>query len=371
MRTCEITEHDLYTTFKCHNEPLYLLSRVCTSDYYGARGPCCKVDDAVNYLVNIRQDLFKNVKFMLHCDDDMYWRPDQVFRWLAAVENSGINKYPLISNLDPGDANNKGVWMIDGCTEVRTTGWYQPAMLNHALLQRMGASTAAYGIRDTCQAFDVTHDVGLGIFAWMHGAYHIQMPQTYSNGDHQGIGVFKPTDMAMHCVKHHERERCDGKADNGWPAADRYSQNIVIGCGDIGHPVHGHDQRKRADMYDAWEYYKVHGVDIVLNHAGTNEFIESCVVTGPDDVMKHVLQEGITVPQAPDGTYSTAGQVKLIDDSVYTLSSGEKIVSKVIPRMLPLRGYSTTKHSIENDITKAWKPFTLNDCSTPGTKSKR
>ena len=32
-----------YTTFSCHNEPTYLLSRRCDNSYYGAAGPCCKV----------------------------------------------------------------------------------------------------------------------------------------------------------------------------------------------------------------------------------------------------------------------------------------------------------------------------------------
>ena len=61
--------------------------------------------------------------------------------------------------------------------EVSTTGWYQPLMLNHLALQRMKASFAAYGVRDTCRAFDVTHDVGFGVFAWMFGLYHVQIPQ--------------------------------------------------------------------------------------------------------------------------------------------------------------------------------------------------
>ena len=78
MRHCRMTEYAEYTTFDCHNEPTYLMSRNCDNRYYGAAGPCCKVDDALNFISNVRTELFSHTKFILHGDDDMYWRPDQV-----------------------------------------------------------------------------------------------------------------------------------------------------------------------------------------------------------------------------------------------------------------------------------------------------
>lgn len=125
LRHCELVDYDLFTTFACHHEPTYVLSRNCTSEYYVANGICCKVDDTINYLVNVRADFFQGIKFMLHSDDDTYWRPDQTLRWLAAVDNSGANKYPLTANCQIGDDAHKGVWMIEGCNEIRTSGWYQ------------------------------------------------------------------------------------------------------------------------------------------------------------------------------------------------------------------------------------------------------
>lgn len=362
-------DYDLYTTFVCHNEPTYLLSRNCTSEYYVAAGICCKVDESINYLVNVRPDFFKGIKYMLHSDDDTYWRPDQVLKWLAAVENSGASKYPLISNVQIGDDNNKGVWMIQNCEEIHTSGWYQPTMLNHAALAKMGAAAAAYGNRDTCKAFDISQDVGIGIFAWLFATNHIVMPGTNMNGDHKGIGEFKPTDIAIHYTKHHEEDRCDGKADNGWPHQDRYSQNMVVGCGDIGRPVHGHDKSKRADMYDAWEYFRLHGKDITVNKVGVNEFIESYVVVDADGKVQHVAQEKLTLEAGEGDTFKAPAEgLPLIDKVVHMLAPGEKIVRRVIPRLMPMRGYDTTNHSKENDITKKWKAFTLQDCNPPGIK---
>lgn len=89
LRNCEISETAHYTAFTCHNEATYVLSRTCTNEYYGAAGPCCKVDDAFNYLLNDRPEFAANIKYALHCDDDTYWRPDQVLKWLGALEKSG------------------------------------------------------------------------------------------------------------------------------------------------------------------------------------------------------------------------------------------------------------------------------------------
>ena len=101
MRHCAISDFIFYTSFDCPNEPTFILSRNCTNEYYGANGPCCKVDDGINYLVNDRPKLFEHIKFILHCDDDEYWRADQTLKWLAAVQNSGINHFPIIANGDP------------------------------------------------------------------------------------------------------------------------------------------------------------------------------------------------------------------------------------------------------------------------------
>lgn len=369
LRHCEMVDYPQYTTFTCHNEPTYLLSRKCNNDYYGAAGPCCKVDDAINFIVNVRPDFFAQIKFMLHCDDDMYWRPEQVFRWLASVQHSGANNYPLIANLEKGDDRARGVWMTTNCKEVHSSGWYQPAMLNHLLLAKMAVGAAAYGLQDTCKGFDVTHDVGLGVYAWMHGAYHIRIPQTNGNPLHGGIKIFQPTDLAMHYVKHHASERCDGGADNGWSLRDRHKQNVVIGCGDINHPIRGHDKTKLADMYDAWEYYKNHGVDVVLDKHAVNEYVNTFVIVDAADKVRHVVHGDSNVTVHSDGSYS-AHPVILIDDTVYTIGAGEALTQRVVPHITPLRGYNTTRHSQENDITKAWKAFAKEDCSPPGERQK-
>ena len=369
MRHCEQLEYSDYTTFNCHNEPTWLLSRNCNADYYGADGPCCKVDDAINYLVNVRSDWFKTIKYMLHSDDDTYWRPDQVLRWLAAVDNSGANNYPLISNLELGDENNHGVWRIKGCHEIHTSGWYQPVMLNHVLLNKMSSAVSSYGIKDTCRNFDVTHDIGLGIFAWLFQSIHIHMPSTYMNGNHRGIKAFHPTDLAMHYVKHYDTEHCDDNKDNNWTSIDRYNQKVVIGCGDLNHPIYNHNSKLRADMYDAWNYYRIYGQNTILNTVGISEFINSYVIINENQEIIHILKENLIIGKNNDGSFQIPNDgVELINNTIYILNKNEYIVERVIPRLMPMKGYRTTNHSKVNDITKIWKPFTLQDCQIPGVK---
>jgi len=68
-----------------------------------------------------------------------------------------------------------------------------------------------------------------------------------------------------------------------------------------------------------------------------------------------------------NGTYS-APRVVLINDTVHTLGAGETLTKRVVPRIIPLRGYNTTRHSQMYDITKVWKAFTKEDCSPPGER---
>jgi hypothetical protein len=178
--------------------------------------------------------------------------------------------------------------------------------------------------------------------------------------------------MAMHCVKHHKRDRCDDHGENGWPEKDRHNQRMATGCGDLGHPIKGHNPQVRADMYDAWEYYRDHGGPVLLNTVGENEFIESFVVVDKDGKVLHVLQESAVLEKSVNGeSYTVPPEgVTLIDESVYQLAEGERVERRVIPRLMPLRGYSGTQHAKDNDVTKVWKPFTLDDCSPPGAKIK-
>lgn len=212
------------------------MTRNCTNQYYGALGPCCKVDDAINYLVNDRADLFAKIKFVLHSDDDEYWRADEILRWLSALERSGVNHLPIIGNNEAYRRNDRytrhGVWSWDNCKEIITAGWYQPMMLNSAALRVLAAPSANYGLKKMCRAFDVTHDVGMGPYAWMLGLNHIVIPGLGRtvNALRSGLQDQWAKAIAVHGLKHYnDEDLCD--EESKWPSPERYNQTLVLGCG--------------------------------------------------------------------------------------------------------------------------------------------
>jgi hypothetical protein len=270
MRHCETTDYEQYTTFSCHHEPLYLLVRSCS------RPPapeciCSKVDASVNFLVHARGELFASTHHVLITDDQTYWRPDQLLRWLAAVQRSGVDKYPIIATADPESApqpqrpNSYRDWLFGGTSAGRVTAnslgasGYQHAVLNHALVVRMANATAAFTVRDTCRNLGTSYDTALHVLALRHQAYHLTIPGINLNSQHRGVAILTPTDLAVQHVTHAHKERCDSAPDNGWRPQDLIKQNIVIGCGDIGQPSPRHNKLDGATMYDAWDFYQVHG----------------------------------------------------------------------------------------------------------------
>ena len=363
LRFCAQTETKHFTTFNCHNEPTYVLTRKCTADGYGASGPCCKVDELFTYLMVDREDLFNHTRFVMHCDDDEYWRVDQLLRWLAHIENSGINTHPIIANGNYNDPK-ENIWHIKGCKEVHTNGWYQPMVLNHAAMERMKVAAMSYGFTETCKNFDITHDVGMGPFAWMFGFYHYHITGMIVNNWNNGAHL-DPHLMVIHAVKHGRLyDRCDNLTNWGTEGA-RYKQNLAIGCGDLNEPMphhsfdgHGYKGNQLiADMYDCWNFYKDHGQPISIDYHSKVR-----VAMYPDGTML----PGISLP----GDEHKPKIFKVLTDQDFLdsggLFQGYHVEERNVPELLKLKGYDETEHSKKFDIVKEWHPFTMTDCVIKG-----
>ena len=122
LRHCRQHDWKGYTSFECHNEANYLLTRKCTNEYYVANGACCKVDAMLDFITNENKELFDQIKYVFHGDDDSYFRVDQILKWLAAVDKSGVSTFPIVGNAANTHINH-GLWHIHGCKEIRATGW--------------------------------------------------------------------------------------------------------------------------------------------------------------------------------------------------------------------------------------------------------
>ena len=110
-------------------------------------------------------------------------------------------------------------------------------------------------------------------------------------------------------------------------------------------------------MYDAWNYFKVHGTDVIVGTEGINEFVKANVIIDKNGKLLYIIEEDTPINSA---------ELQLIDQTKYTLKDGEKVIEHIIPRLLFLRGYTKTAHGQKYDITKEWHKFTMQDCSPPG-----
>ena len=238
-------------------------------------------------------------------------------------------------------------------------------MLNHAALERMRAGSAAYGLTDTCNTFVVTHDVGVGPYAWMYQLYHIQMPGVEINGNHKGIAAARPNEMALHFVKHGKNDFCESGKDWG---EMRYNQSVVLGCGDFGVAVP--TKGALADMHEVWEYFREHHDNIVLGVDGQAGFKRQDVIintrvdptTGQEEeFIQHVLAGPPALqPMKPGDVRQTVGWEE------YTFTEGTRHEVRVLPVLERLQGYENSEHAKMYDITKEWVKFNLTHCDPPG-----
>jgi hypothetical protein len=124
----------------------------------------------------------------------------------------------------------------------------------------------------------------------------------------------------------------------------------VIGCGDVDQPGPFHNKQHMADMYDAWNYFEQNGKDVEIGIPGKNEFVKNKVIVEKD---------------------TTSGKNKVVkilssNNDANKLKEGQSVEEIVMPFVVPIEGYSTTKHSKNHDIVNKWVEFKLSDCAIPG-----
>ena len=321
-----------------------------------------------------------------------------------------------------------GVWHIKGCSEIHTGGWYQPMVLNKAALSRLQGVSASYGLTDVCRAFDVTHDVGMGVLAWILDLFHMKIPAANANNKRQGIGSVGATDLAVHCIRHDEDEDHCSDGANWGPF--RYNQTLAIGCGDLGISVPSHDPVKYlADMYDVWDFF-LHLLrdkkNVLIGVDGQQDWAARTVILEETDLdldCRSMMQHGVanasscitTNLNASDDRVSISSrdaaftnssnnstdhrnnssaiiksatlptnrvshilvgkpEPNLEPGSVWDTVAGVKYTYqpfhrhevRVVPNLELLTGYKQTVHSQTHDILKVWHTFTLEDCLPPG-----
>ncbi len=320
LRHCELVEFGLLTTFSCLHEPTYVLTSACSDEYYFAAGICCKFDESINFVANAFPELFARTKYLIESDDDVYWRVDQLMKWLGAVERAGVSHLPIVANDDNSSAYEMlstpgGVWHVEsGCEEIKTYGWYQPIVLNHAALELIRENTKEFGVTDTCREFNMSQDAGIGIFLWLHSMFHIFLPGFFKNYYPKGMSEFKPKYLSIHGVKHSVGD-CD---ESKWSSEDRRNQAMVVGCGTLHRKAPLHNPSVIADMYDTWNYFSEFGVDLTVGVAGVNDWIR--------------LYANDSLTDFHTTSFVSEGGRELSDNNT----------SRIVPYIVPFFGYNLT-----------------------------
>lgn len=98
MRFCIQKDYDdIMTSFKCHGEPTYLLTRQCVADYFESL--CCRTDVLLYFIKTYLNDVYDQMKYVTLADDDIYWRADTLLSWLYLVDQANVSHIPIIGKI--------------------------------------------------------------------------------------------------------------------------------------------------------------------------------------------------------------------------------------------------------------------------------
>lgn len=179
----------------------------CTNNYYGTTGPCCRCQESMRWVLKHEHD----IEWYVFSDDDVYFRGAALTAMLSRLDKltplavtGGLN----LRGFAPGLFNwlkKKGCDSANLC--VFAFPWMQPALFNAAALrERYKPAIESDGLTRACQAFKVTHDVGLGILNWMTQTPTIVLGIMYS-GNAQRVRVGHKTSLAKLIMMHGVRRR--------------------------------------------------------------------------------------------------------------------------------------------------------------------
>jgi len=157
--------------------------RNCSNEYYGSKGPCCRCQESMRWALYREPEL----EWYVFQDDDMFVRVNALLAVLAAYapgEPLAFSGGKSLRGFAPGMW--KELAACDSNAECTFKfPWMQPAVFSRAALRDFRLAVDANGLTYECDAFTVTHDVGLGILNWMARTPTVLLKQSFV-GDGQG-----------------------------------------------------------------------------------------------------------------------------------------------------------------------------------------
>lgn len=137
-------------------------------------------------LAYLHMPAFRQSKYFIFIDDDVYIRPHAMVSFLSATQ--AMSTPPPSATAFLVNKNLRGFgWarkVVHNCSNPDTHGFYfaQPAVLTRAAVERMGPSLQRRGMDRLQRYWGGSHDAILGMFIYLHGLPVWSLAESY-NGD--------------------------------------------------------------------------------------------------------------------------------------------------------------------------------------------
>ena len=182
----------------------------CEATYAGAEGPCCRCEGAMLFFLALHKhhksgnDAYSSKTpfpdWFLFADDDYYIRLNYLYAIVnkavtpatneyALFSQSGFDRYKTKINGIDGETERQGYGLFQkengNCTArcVHRMNWMGFGGYSIGALRTVEKHLADEGLIKTCHRFEVTHDIGWGIYTWMFSIPVMDLPLgAYSDG---------------------------------------------------------------------------------------------------------------------------------------------------------------------------------------------
>ncbi len=177
----------------------------CSGEYYGARGPCCRCQESMRWVLPLLAGASNasaaaaaedwaaaddetaaaaaaasagppgSYKWFVFADDDVYFRAPALVAMLSRLDAArplALTAAHALRGFAPGMKGHWGWLGEQGCGGsddcAMAFPWMNVAILSAAAVRGFARALDARALAAQCAHFKMTHDAGLGLLAWMH-----------------------------------------------------------------------------------------------------------------------------------------------------------------------------------------------------------